>query len=175
MPKTEEEKIAAIVKIIEGWPEDCPNRPSLAQALLNPEILHSKDLLEDPGIATLNSSLGTVELYHIEAPEELLPIKGGESEIPGKHGDKFQYMGDKSDELELSGFVDAQSEYDAIKTTLKTMRQGQGANPISVTVRFGATAYINGVQYWVLDIRIRPESGTGLFHAHYSIPLKKRD
>jgi len=173
MPKTEQEKILKIIEIIEAWPKDCPNRPTVAQALLNPDILHSE--LGDPGIATLSSALGTVELYHVEHPREVTSGKLGESEIPGKHGDIFQYMGDKSDRLELVGFVDAQSEYDAIKTTLKAMRQGQGANPISVTVRFGATAYINTVQYWVENIEVDPQPGYGVFVANYTIRLMKRD
>ena len=173
MPKTEEERIATILKIIEAWPKDCPNRPTLAQALLDPDILHSD--LGDPGIATLSSGLGTVELYHVERPRETLPTKLAEHEIPGKHGDIFQYMADKSDRLELVGFVDAESEYTAIKSTLKTMRQGQGANPISVTVRFGASAYINAVQYWLENVEIDPEPGYGVFVANYSIRLMKRD
>jgi len=175
MPKTEQEKIEAILKILEKWPEDCPNKPTLMQALLDPNILHSKDLLEDPGIATLTSALGTVELYHLERPPELLPTKLEESEIPGRHGDIFHYRADKSDRLELRGLVDAESEYTAIKSTLKTMRQGQDTNPISVTVRCGTIAYINGVQYWVGDIEIEPEPGFGIFWMNYSIKLTKRD
>ena len=173
MPETEEEKTARIVKIIEGWPKDCPNRPTLAQALLHPEMLHDK--AKDPGIATLTSGLGTVELYHIEKPRETLPAKFGESEIFGKHGDIMHYGGDKSDRLDLIGFIDAESEYTALKSTLKTMRQGQGANPIAVTVRFGASAYINGINYWVGDIEIDPEPGIGVFFANYRIPCIKRD
>jgi len=173
MPKTEEEKIAAILKILEKWPKDCPNRPTLIQALLHPEILHSD--LGDPGIATLTNGTLTVELYHLQNPRETLPTKLGESEIFGRHGDIFHYGGDKSDRLELSGFIDSQSEYDAIKTTLKSMRQAQGVTPISVTVRFGATAYINAVQYWVGDAEIDPEPGTGVFFAKYRIPCIKRD
>jgi len=171
MPKTEEEKIAAILKIIEGWPKDCPNRPTLAQALLHPEILHSQ--LEDPGIATLTSG-STIELYHLERAREVIGAKLVESEIPGKHGDIFQYMGDKSPELELVGFVDSESEYTAIKATLTTMRQAQGATPISVTVRCGASAYINAVQYWVGPVEIDPEPGYGLFVANYRIHCRKR-
>jgi len=173
MPKTEEEKIAAIIKILEKWPKDCPNRPTLIQVLQHPEMLHSE--LGDPGIATLTSTLGTVELYHIENPRETLPLKLGESEIFGKHGDIFQYGGDKSDRLDLVGFIDSSSEYDALKSTLKTMRQGQGANVIAVTVRFGASVYINSVNYWIGEIEIDPEAGTGVFHAHYRIPCIKRD
>jgi len=77
--------------------------------------------------------------------------------------------------LQLVGFVDAQSEYDATETTLKTMRQGQGANPINVAVRFGATAYIDAVQYWLNEVEIGPEPGYGLFVANYSIRLVRRD
>ena len=173
MPKTEKEKIQKIIEIIEAWPKDCPNRPTLAQALMDPGILHSD--LGDPGIATLTNGTLTVELYHVESPREVLPTKLGEHEIFGKHGDIFQYGGDKSDRLELEGFIDAQSEYDAIKTTLKTMRQGQGTSPISVTVRFGANPYINAVQYWVGDVELKPKPGHGLFVADYSIPFVKRD
>jgi len=173
MPKTEEEKIAAIVKIIEAWPKDCPNRPTLAQALLDPNILHSD--IGDPGIATLTNGTLTVELYHVERPRELLPTKLEESEIPGRHGDIGHYRGDKSKRLELIGFVDTQSEYTDIATTLVTMRQGQVANPISVTVRFGASAYINAVQYWVGEIEIDPPPGYGVFLADYRIPCVKRD
>jgi len=175
MPKTEEEKVEAILKILEKWPEDCPNKPTLIQVLLNPAILHSKDLLKDPGIATLTSGLGTVELYHLEVPRELLDVKLEESEIFGKHGDIRQYGGDKSFFLELEGTVDSLSEYTALKTTLVTMRQGQGANPISITVRCGADAYINAIQYWVGQIEIIPEPGFGIMWARYRIPCWKKD
>jgi len=175
MPKTEEEKIEATLKILEKWPEDCPNKPTLMQALLDPNILHSRDLLEDPGIATLTSALGTVELYHLEVPRELLPVKLEESEIPGRHGDIRHYRGDKSPFLELKGTLDSSSEYDALKTTLVAMRRGQDANPISITVRCGASAYINGIQYWVDEIEIEPEPGFGIMWARYRIPCIKRD
>jgi len=166
-------ELGELSKIIKEWPNDCPQKPRFETlAVRGGSIIGSGS---GTGIVTLTSGLGTVQLYHIQKPREVLDVKGGRVEIPGKHGDDYSYMGDKSFDLELQGFIDAQSEYDAIKNTLTTMRQGQGANPISITVRFGATAYINGVQYWLEPIEIDPEPGYGVFVANYTIKLVKRD
>ena len=163
-------ELKELSEIIKDWPKDCPQRPRLEKAILDVGIFSGTG----NGIATLSSGLGTVQLYHVEKPRESFDIKGGEIEIPGKHGDDYQYQGDKSPRLELIGFIDAQSEYNAIKNTLVTMRQGQCANPITVTVRFGASAYINGVQYWLEPFEIDPEPGYGVFVANYTIRLVKR-
>jgi len=161
-----------ISEILKRWPKDCPQRPRFETVAIRG--IQGIQPLQFDGIVTLTSSLGTVDLYHVERPRELMATKMEESEIPGQHKDTKHYRGDKSDRLELTGFIDSLTEYN-IKSTLKTMRQGQDANPISVTVRFGATPIINSVQYWLEDFDFDPEPGYGVYVANYTIKLTKRD